>query len=1175
MSRSNVATTLQRAGLLALLIVVPLASQVRRPADPASSEPPQLAEVRLTADEAATAARVARAEVNVEVPDGLELTLWASSDLLVDPVAMDFDPDGVMYLTSTTRNDLPLDIRAHRDWMTLAHTLRTLPDLKAFYAEVMAPERSDENDWIDDLNGDGSRDYRDLEEMKERIYRLEDTDGDGIADRSRIVADGFNDDPTWDIAGSVVRHDGDLIVGIPPGVYRLRDADGDGYFETRTTIAEGFATHPTFGGHGVSGVMFGPDGRLYWEVGDMGMHVVDADGRTWAYSNQGVVARSEVDGSGFEVFATGIRNLQEFSFDDHGNLISVDNDGDHEGESERLVYIPYGADSGWRSNWQYGKYTDPKNNGYNVWMAEEMFKPRHDGQAAHIVPPIASWHAGPSGMAYNPGTALSEEWRDHFFVTSFPGSPANARIYAFTLKADGAGFAMDRERVLLRGILSVGLKIGPDGALYLTDWIRGWDSKNDGRLWKLDAPTEAGSAMRREVQSLLQADFSGRAIADLATLLRHADMRIRQKSQFELARRGESSTLLAAARDTASMHARLHGLWGVAQMARREPSLASELVPFLKDPDGEIRAQAARLLGDVRHAAAADALLPLLMDTAPRARFFASEALGRLEHRAAVQPLIDMLADNDGYDPLIHHAGSLALASIGDAAALEALAAHDQPSVRLAAVVALRRMQHPGVARFLTDRDAHVSLEAARAINDDGAIDAAVPALAATLEPSRARIEPFARRAINANLRIGDADAVQRVAAVAEDGSLPDAVRIEAVATLGVWGDPSPLDRVDGYYHDTFTVQPGRRGRMDAESTSAARSVDVARETLRALYARLVPADGPPRASADLRVALAGAAANLGMTEFNAVLLAQLKGDPSADVRVAAFDALRLLDVTPPQELLSTAVADADPMVRRAALTVLPDVPVSPEARTKYAADVFARGTVTEQQGALEVLGRLDSASSRAELARQFDELAAGRLAPALHIDLLEAVQEDGDGVLVAKLDAYQRQQNADSLAAAFREGLAHGGDQRRGRRVFTQNPAAECSRCHATGGQGSDVGPDLAGVGARLTRDQLVESLIAPSARIAPGYGLVSLVLADGTRVEGVLRSETDTHLTVLVAPPGAATVGAGMSGVERTIARATIVERTDPISAMPPLGLLLEPREVRDLVEYLARLK
>ncbi len=288
--------------------------------------------------------------------------------------------------------------------------------------------------------------------------------------------------------------DGSVIAGVPPGVYRLRDTNGDGVLDQRTTIGEGFNTHPAFGGHGVSGVTIGPDGRLYWEVGDIGLHVVDKAGKTWSVPNQGAVVRSELDGSGFEVFSTGTRNLQEFSFDDRGNLISVDNDGDHPGEKERLVYLPYGSDSGWRSNWQYGKYTDPKNNRYNVWMRESFFKPRPENQAAHILAPIENWYAGPSGMVYNPGTALSDAWKDYFFVSSFPGAAPNARVYGFTLQPDGAGFKKKDEKVLTKGVLVVGMKIGPDGALYLTDWITGWDSKNNGRLWKLDTPAAAGSA---------------------------------------------------------------------------------------------------------------------------------------------------------------------------------------------------------------------------------------------------------------------------------------------------------------------------------------------------------------------------------------------------------------------------------------------------------------------------------------------------------------------------------------------------------------------------------------------------------------------------------------------------------------------------------------------------------
>ena len=68
------------------------------------------------------------------------------------------------------------------------------------------------------------------------------------------------------------------------------------------------------------------------------MNVIDKDGKQHQYPNRGTVVRCDPDGSNFEVYAIGVRNTHEFVFDDYGNLISVDNDGDHSGESERLVY---------------------------------------------------------------------------------------------------------------------------------------------------------------------------------------------------------------------------------------------------------------------------------------------------------------------------------------------------------------------------------------------------------------------------------------------------------------------------------------------------------------------------------------------------------------------------------------------------------------------------------------------------------------------------------------------------------------------------------------------------------------------------------------------------------------------------------------------------------------------
>jgi len=1104
--------------------------------------------VQLTPSDAARMAAEARKGVNVEMPAGLELSLFASDALIVDPVALEFDETGTLYATSTSRNNMPLDIRQHPTWVPTVHTLKSVADLREFYQKELAPERSAQNPWLPDLNQDGSRDLRDLAELKERLYRIQDTDGDGIADSSRIMIEGFNVDPTYDVAGGILHHEGDILFGIAPGVWRLKDDNSDGTIDRQILISEGYTTHPAFGGHGISGLTMGPDGRIYWEVGDIGLDVTDKSGKRWSYHNQGAVMRAEPDGSNFEVFATGIRNLQEFSFDEHGNLISVDNDGDHQGETERLVYIPEGSDSGWRSNWQYGKYTDPRNNRYNVWMDERMFKARFDGQAAHIVPPVAEYHTGPSGMAYNPGTALSDEWKHHFFVTSFPGAAANARIYAFTLKEDGAGFALESDKVFLRGILTVGVKFGPDGALYLADWITGWDSKNKGRIWKVDAPAAASSPIRKEVRTLIAEKFDKRSSSDLSLLLRHADMRIRQKAQFELARRGDVQTFTAAVKNREHQLARVHAVWGIAQLARKESKHAALLQPFLTDSDAEIRAQAAKMIGDVRYAPAASALVPLLKDSAPRARFFAAEALGRLAHKPATSPIVDMLAANDDKDVYLRHAGGLALSRIGDASAIAALSTHASKGVRIAAINALRRLRHADVARFLSDADEQIVQEAARAINDDGSIPGALPALARALEEKRFTSEPLLRRAISANLKVGTTEALTRLAAYAGDASRPEVMRVEAVAVLGVFPSPSPMDRVDGIY----------LGEAQPRDSAAAQAA-----VLKLLQG--VSSSGESKPSALLRVALAEAAGRLDLQAAAPILIEALRTDTEPGVRVASLRALQALKIRNMEEIMKLAVADPNAEVRRAALGILPTLPISEAAKVESLTSVIRKGTVADQQAGFEALGTMKSSEAQQALGTFFDELTAGTVAPPVQLDLVDAMQTSGSAALQARLEAYQKARSADSLVTAFRDALLVGGNPGRGREIFMEHPAAACTRCHTVRNAGSDVGPNLTGVATRLTREQLLQSLLDPNAVIAPGFGTVGITLKNGQKIDGTLREETATDVVVTT----------GMPPVERRIAKSEIADRTNPVSAMPPVGQILKPRELRDVVAFLSMLK
>src|SRR5690606_8692106 len=143
---------------------------------------------------------------------------------------------------------------------------------------------------------------------------------------------------------------------------------------------------------------------------------------------------------------------------------------------------------------------------------------------------------------------------------------------------------------------------------------------------------------------------------------------------------------------------------------------------------------------------------------------------------------------------------SLALARVGKPEAITALADHPSVAVRIGAVVALRRMAHPGISRFLSDKEEYIVTEAARAINDDTSIEEALPALGTLLNHTSYTNEALIRRAINANLRVGSADAMQHLLAYSAKATVPVAMRTEALHALGTWAKPSVVDRVDGRY---------------------------------------------------------------------------------------------------------------------------------------------------------------------------------------------------------------------------------------------------------------------------------------------------------------------------------------------------------------------------------------
>ncbi len=1095
--------------------------------------------ISLDPDRAADLSRKLREEANVQVDGDLELTLWANDSLVQDPIAISVAPDGRIFYTSATRQqNSEFDIRGHRNWMTASLAFESVEDRREFLRNTFSAGSEESERHLKDLNEDGQLDWRDLTVEKEQVWFVTDESRDGVADRAQLYLEDFHTEIT-DVANGIEYADGEVYISVGPDLWRTRDTDGDRIADETDTLSHGWIVHVGFSGHGMSGVTVGPQGRIWWGAGDVGMNVIDKEGNQHKYPHRGTVVRCEPDGSNFEVFAMGVRNTHEFAFDDYGNLISVDNDGDHAGESERLVYLIDGSDSGWRINWQFGKYTDPKNNDYKVWMDEGMYRPREEGQAAYFLPPIQNYVNGPTGLVYNPGTALGPEYYNHFFVAEFRGNPANSPIHAFTLEPEGAGFKLASTRRVVSGLLPTGVDFGADGAIYFGDWINGWEPKQGGRIWKLDVPGGADSPIRREVHRLLTSDFSAMTADSLQLLLGHQDQRVRKNAQFALVDLGDAGAerLLATARGGEEQLARVHALWGLSQLARAGTLDGDVFTPFLDDSDPEIIAQAARLIGDVRHAGAGDRLIALLEHDEPRVRFMALEALGRTENREATDAIVQLVETDDGRDNYLRHGAMIALGRGGDAGAMVELKDHPSRAVRTVAVVALRRMQSPRVAEFLNDKDEYIVAEAARAINDDYSIPDALPALAATLGDPRFTSEPLLRRAINANLRVGGEESLQRLIDYAAGTTGPAAMRAEALATLTHWGSPSLFDRVDGRY----------RGELDRDSVRAA-------ELLTSNIADLIA-----RGDAEVRIQAIRAAGQLGIAATGEQLATLLRRDRNPEVRLATLNALHQLDRADFDRDLEAALDDRD--IRARALELLPTSDIPAESSVALYERVMRDGTTIEQQAALLGLSGLPGPAAAELLGKIYRELEDNRLDPAVRLDLTEAIAQHGDPELNRLLTDYEAGMEDSLGLLAF---AGEGGDIRRGQRIFFRNESAQCVRCHAIFEYGGNVGPGLANIGNELSHRQLLEALIRPSARLAPGYETVLVTKTDGEMLSGVVLERTEENLKLSIGKEDILTLAAAdIAGVESLP------------SSMPSMEEKLTPRQIRDVVAYLGSLR
>ncbi|MDB6124601.1 MAG: Heme-binding protein [Pedosphaera sp.] len=1093
-----------------------------------------------------------------QLAPGLKIDLFAAEPMLQNPVSFSIDEHGRFFITETHRYGVSiLDITQNPPWLLDDLSFRKVEDRSAFLTKAFATNVSI------------------LTKDSELIRLVEDRASVGHADSSSVFAEGFNQVPSGVAAGILARK-GEVWAACIPDLLQFKAPLGEVKGEARERLHTGFGVHIGVTGHDLHGLRLGPDGKLYMSTGDRGFVVKTKEGKVLNYPDTGAVLRCNPDGSNLEVFAIGLRNPQELAFDQYGNLFTDDNDTAGEDKS-RVIYVVEGADYGWRCSYQHMS-------GFGPWNKEKVWM----GNIDDALPWCGYVSQGPGGLTFYPGTGLPEKYKNHFLVCDFPGG-----VRSFAVKQKGASYETIENEKFLWNLWPTDVEFGPDSNVYVSDWVEGWQMPNKGRLYRIYDPAQTNNAALVEVKNLLSEGMGKKPLEELAHLLAHPDMRVRQEAQYALAEKGAVAipTLTKVLQETQNQSARLHAIWGLGQIGEKSSSAFEPLIPVLSGSDAEARAQAAKVLGEGHYQKAFDELVYLIggprladehkrltslqsaLHNEPRPHFYATMALGKLKNKKAIGPVLEMLRNNADQDAYLTHAGVMALLGIGDLNAIQNAAKDKSSAVRRAALLCMRRLENSQIAQFLKDSESRLVVEAARAINDVP-ITNAFPQLAGMLDAKHRVLwqaevikkewdadtkvgksihsetgwrhvlphEQLLLRAINANYRLGQLANAKTIAEFASRTDSPDSMRVAALETLSDWAKPESIDRIMGLWRPL-----------------PARNMDFAQQALRPHIATLLQSQNEK-----VLIAAVHCTGKLGLTEVASALFELFKKpELSAATRIELLQALGDLKSDQLDKAIGLALADGNNEIRREGIKLIAklDLPSAPALLEKL---LETEKDTALSQAVYVTLGQLKNPVADEVILRNLEQLSGGKIWPEVQLDLLEASAKRSDSKVQQALKKYGTSRAQGDEFAGYREVLS-GGDADEGKKIFTERAGVECTRCHAIHGKGGVVGPDLAGIGKKQTREYLLESLLYPNKKIAPGFENITLVKKDGTSVAGLVKSENEKEL-VLNSPEDG----------NITIQKDQIQSRQKGLSAMPEgLAKMLSKQDLRNLIEFLVNVK
>ena len=893
------------------------------------------------------------------------------------------------------------------------------------------------------------------------------------------------------------------------------------------------------------------DGYFYVAVGDKGLYQCRGRDGSEVNLHGGGILRLRPDATQLEVFSTGTRNILDVSLNAEDEPFTYDNTDEHQWMG-RLTHM---VDGGF-----YGYPHDfiPQRP-YTLWMM-------HDFGAGAAC-----------GTLANNEDALPPEYRGNLFLADF----GKRQVTRVRVERAGGSFRVAAQEELFRDqpedFRPVGIAFAPDGlSLYICDWQHRDVKEKDastGRLWKL---TWTGSthAAPKPAWYLPLALGHSTVVSnkELVAALSHPSHAVRLTAQRALARgKNPPKRQLAAllADSSASAPARWHALWTLDSIDAGQ-SVRKEILAATGDKDASVARQAIRQVGQRHWQSAMPALVSRLKHDDASIRFHTATALGRIAETNSIAALTGALADTDLF---ARHAAFTALNRIGRAhadawpAIVAGLGSPNQ-RIRETAGFALRET----FSAPLVDALGRMASDRTRSVETR---ESAMKSLAALHhQPPEWRGEWWAYHPAKApppERTVSWTRTETILATLRAALSEPDArLRLAAVEGLSEARDTNSA--------------AGLRARFKEDSDLAVR-----RAALQAL-ARLKDTDSArlvaellrsPQANPALLADAVHLSAQFGGAEVTKALVDRLQnGSPPAELRLPCIDALariggdassselRSLIKSPAIGERRAAIRASGQLRDKAAVMDLLESWKLPDARADALAALCRIGDLLAVDAYLEGLDSVDPAVReqcrkaltpfRTEALPMIEKRTTPTSATAL-AELRKVYAGDAEALKKPLFTA-----GAKSLEPVEyeRHALAQHGDAANGAKVFFNEQGVACVRCHAVGGKGGAVGPDLTLAGTQFSRAQLIESILYPSRSVREGYQQIVVETKDGDETSGALKADTADGLTLVDA-----------TGQTRFVPRASIVNRrTSNLSLMPEglqVGLTLD--EFADLVAFL----